>query len=808
MKSSNHTNGQGDRQGDGQAIAVVGMGVALPGASSPEEMWHLLNEPVVTFTEPGGRYRNESFWNGDPSAEDSTYVRTSGFIGERAFRPHPRVAEELRSGRLRPGQHSLIWLRHCLAQATSEVRLRDDDRCAFYLGSAGAGSQQDEETALVEAVAHGVAAAQANGTSTASGEPRGAQDRREQVRRRLRAHYVSAATRPADILPDRLAQHVAADLLPGVHEFASVDAACASALQAIDLGVHSLLSGDTSVACCGSFFSVGPRFNVLFSKLSGLSPTGDVQVFDASANGTLFSDGATMVVLKRLDRARADKDPVLGIVAGSGSSSDGAGKAIYAPNPRGQRLCLERARRASALGPEDIDWVIAHGTGTVNGDLTELSVLEENAPENGYLATSGKSVVGHAAWASGGVSFIHALLALKHGRIPAQHRFTVPSETAGESTHVRIPRASVPFRRRSGRPRTVGVSAIGFGGINSHMILQGAEAQPRTPHDGNTGRHQPLAVVAWTALLPGEPDPDGIRSVLAHGPEERHRRFPDPLTPPSFAESRLPPYALRNIDRGQQLLLRTAAKFVAEHGELWGPVRDTTGVITAQTGPSRLFMDSAVRCYARDLALHGDPADAEAMRLFLDRVRHSAPASAAGTLTGIQPNVLGARIASRYDLHGLTSNVDAADGAGDMALHVASRHLCGGRLDMALVAGLNANSGPDFAAAVERSPHHIAEGCFLVALAREPVAEEHGWPVIGRLTVGTDGLRDTSDEASPPRLPEPDGWPTYLGGDGIARVIEALELAGEPPTRTPPSRFTPRVRIEPAGISEPVSLTH
>ena len=132
-------------------------------------------------------------------------------------------------------------------------------------------------------------------------------------------------------------------LLPDGTELLMLDTACSSSLYAIDLGMKSLLLGTHDIAVCGGTFALGPRGAVLFSKLHGLSTGGAVRSLDKDADGVLFSDGAGVVVLKRLSRALADGDTVLGVLAAVGTSSDGKGKAIYAPASSGQSIAVDRA---------------------------------------------------------------------------------------------------------------------------------------------------------------------------------------------------------------------------------------------------------------------------------------------------------------------------------------------------------------------------------------------------------------------------------------------------------------------------------
>src|SRR6202040_2509340 len=103
-----------------------------------------------------------------------------------------------------------------------------------------------------------------------------------------------------------------------------------------DLGIKALSLGRHDVVCCGGAFALAPRGSILFSKLYGLSQSGEVRPLDKACDGVLFADGAGVVVLKRLTRARADGDRIMAVIKAFGSSSDGKGKALYAPSSEGQ----------------------------------------------------------------------------------------------------------------------------------------------------------------------------------------------------------------------------------------------------------------------------------------------------------------------------------------------------------------------------------------------------------------------------------------------------------------------------------------
>lgn len=731
-------------------VAVVGMGLVVPGASSPEQFWQLMRCGESIFTEPADL---AAFWSPDPDADDRGYGRVSGYID--GFVPHPRVAAELRDGLLCAPDRSVIRLRHCLAQALDGVAIARGDRGSAYFGAYVDGSRDAEESTLVHTVACGLAAHRERG---------GGAGEYARVRALLAEHY-GAAGHPASSLPDRVAARALTGLLPEGTRPRIVDAACASSLYALDLAIREVSTGAVDVACCGGYFGVGPRYNVLFAKLGGLSPRGRVAVFDEAADGTVFSDGAGVLTLKRLDRAHADGDPILGVVAGSGLSADGAGKVIHAPNPRGQRLCIRRAHRAA--GTSAVDWVVAHGTGTPAGDAVELAVLADVAADGGFWCTSVKSLIGHTGWAAGVVSVVYALLGLRHAVIPAQRPFPA-TEPAAPGRGVWIPRVPVPFPERPDRPRTVAVSAFGFGGANAHLLISDrAQSNTAEPIPLPVAPDDPIVLVGWSGELPEDPGGraclDRIAPVSIPAAPRRFGSV-DPL--PDFTQARLPPAVLRSIDRGQRLALRVAARFVADHGEIWAGLRERTGVIAAQYGPTRLSMDNLVRCYARDLESRFSEGDSAAFDEFLTRVRRRSGPSNAATLPGMFPGVLAGRVANRYDLHGPAFLIDTGRDAGVAAIDVAMRYLADRDTDVMLVLGVSANSGDDFAELIDVEPDSIGEGAYLLVLTRRAVAAERCWPVLAQLDV-------VPATAVPAQAHEGSRSPTWLAADGLADVIAA-----------------------------------
>lgn len=742
-------------------VAVVGMGIAVPEADSPGAFWNLLNEGEPVFGDPGDRYSLDAFWSADQHAEDRTYARMSGFLT--GLHPHPRLAAEIAEGRFSLRDREAVWLRHCLLQARDHLVVRDDDRHALLVGGSVVASQRLDEAIVTEAVAWNVA----QRLSACDTSPSLTDVAR--LRAEISQHFGCRTDDPGRLLPDRMIRSAAVGLLPADADAIIIDAACSSSLYSVDLGIKLLTQGRCDIAYCGGVFSVTPRYNVAFSKLGGLTRTGRVRSFDQAADGTLFSDGAAIVALKTLDRAHDDGDSVLGVIAGFGASSDGRGKAIFAANPAGQIRCVQRARDAAGLTGADIDWVICHGTGTPAGDATELDALASGAPAGGLVCASNKPLIGHTGWSAGIVSMIHALLTIEHRRIPAQHGFVMgpPGSPIGDSVVIATSEGSpADWADRDGKP-IVAVSSFGFGGTNAHMLIRGDPGR-ETARKTGPGQDR-IVLVAWSAHLPGDPDRAEIKRSISGtwtGPRDFGAVYPIP----PFEESLLPARTAHAMDRGQLMALRLAARFVAEYGELWAPVRDTTGVVAAQTSLPPGSVDNLLRCYATDLkAVFTQEDDAKALDAFLADICSATPPTGKDTLPGITPSILASRLASRYDLHGPAMLVDTGPASGHTALHVASLYLQAGDVDMALVLGVSTVTRPGLAPLIGADPAGHTEGAFLLALTRESLALEHGWTVL------------TTVDDSPPRRTEPldagsasGGYAAFLAADGLVELLRAL----------------------------------
>lgn len=259
----------------------------------------------------------------------------------------------------------------------------------------------------------------------------------------------------------------------------NVQTACSTSLVAIHMGVQSLLNGESDMIMAGGVTIELPHHQgYMYEEGEILSPDGHCRAFDVDSQGTRFGSGVGVVVLKRLEDAIADGDTVHAVILGSAINNDGSGKVNYlAPSVDGQAEAIGEAIELAGVEAETITYIEAHGTGTEIGDPIEVAALTQ-AFRHHTEATqfcgigSVKTNIGHLDTAAGVASFIKVTKALKHGVIPASLNYTAPNP--------RIDFASSPFYvngaqkvwETDGFPRRAGVSSLGVGGTNAHIILE------------------------------------------------------------------------------------------------------------------------------------------------------------------------------------------------------------------------------------------------------------------------------------------------------------------------------------------------
>lgn len=319
-----------------------------------------------------------------------------------------------------------------------------------------------------------------------------------------------------------------------------LDTGCSSSLVAVHLACGSLLRGDSDYALVGGVSVEAPDDGgYTFVPGHSVAHDGVCRPFDASATGTVGGDGAGAVLLRRLGDAVRDGDPVYGVIRGSAVNNDGSARVGYtAPGVEGHVRVIRKALAAAGVDGSEIDYVEPHGTGTRLGDAIEaIALAEALGPEGPMVAVGGlKASIGHIDVAAGLASLIKAVLAVHHGYLPATPGVSRP---IGEFDGTRL--TLVPSGRAwpdRERLRTAGVSAIGVGGTNGHIIVQEFPQIPGVPTAyGQASRiialsaHTPTALAAarerLAAHLQSRDDVrlDDVAATLASGRYAFHHRL-------------------------------------------------------------------------------------------------------------------------------------------------------------------------------------------------------------------------------------------------------------------------------------------
>nr|ASA76631.1 polyketide synthase [Pyxidicoccus sp. MCy9557] len=285
----------------------------------------------------------------------------------------------------------------------------------------------------------------------------------------------------------------------------ALNTACSSSLVAIHLACQSLLTGESEMAIAGGVYvATTPDFHIHASNALMLSPDGRCRSFAQGANGFVPGEGVGAVVLKPLEAALRDGDPIHGVIRATGTNQDGRTNGITAPSAAAQTELEVSVYEAAGCDPDTITYVEAHGSGTKLGDPIEVRALTNAfrrwTNRKAYCALgSVKTNIGHTISAAGIAGVLKVLLSLKHGAIPPSLHFDVPNE------HIDF--ANSPFfvntRLREwvptpGAPKRAAVSSFGFSGTNAHVLLEEAPARRAPPRASSEAAPQFLPLSAKT----------------------------------------------------------------------------------------------------------------------------------------------------------------------------------------------------------------------------------------------------------------------------------------------------------------------
>ena len=464
-------------------VAVIGLDSIFPDAPNLPSYWQNIYEEVDSIVDvPPSRWNIDEYYDPDPKARDKSYSKRGGFIPDIDFNPMefglpPNILEVTDVSQLL----SLVVAKRALIDAgyfdASQEKL---DRTGVTLGMVGISSKiavslfarlQSPiwQRALENVGIHGEEA--------------------EHIIEKIKAAYIEFNE---NSFPGGLGNIVAGRITNRFNLGAmncTLDAACASALAAVNLAVSELVMGRADLMLTGGVDLDNSMLTYLsFCKTPALSPGDKVRTFDESSNGMLPGEGIGMMVLKRLADAERDGDRIYAVIRGIGASSDGRYKSIYAPRAEGQAKSLRRAYEEAGFAPQTVGLIEAHGTGTPAGDPAEVESLKMVFPPAGnnkpsIALGSVKSQIGHTKAAAGAAGMIKGVLALHHKILPATLNVEKPNKKFGlDESMFYINTETRPwFRKQVDIPRRAGVSAFGFGGTNFHIVLEEYEnSQPET----------------------------------------------------------------------------------------------------------------------------------------------------------------------------------------------------------------------------------------------------------------------------------------------------------------------------------------
>ncbi|WP_233585048.1 type I polyketide synthase [Corallococcus sp. CA054B] len=677
------------------AIAVVSLGCMLPGgAKDPETYWRNIQRGISGIVDTGVSHPDQVVdFVGPAVTPDRTYTLLTGRVLDSDLVAPAGITPDRfqRYGR----EQRLLAI--ALSQAMESLRStapRAPGRIQCLLGSTADGSPEYDDALCVEA---GEALLRARGETA-----------REFSTLMREALGVTATS--SELAPHPTLQTVVSDVVGPSVSTVLLDAACASSLYAIALGMKALERGEADLVLAGGVFSPGPGNSCLFSQFKGLSAIGS-RPFDERADGVIFGEGAGVVGLMRLEDAVSAGLKVHAVIRGAGLSSDGRSSSANVPRADGQVAAMEACYAAAGVEPASIQYIEAHGTATPAGDTTELQSIGRvfGGKRKGLQLASVKALIGHVGWAAGAASVIKLCKALEHRSFPPQSHFDRPGAgLRALGPDFEVSTREQPWPENGDHPRRAATNGFGFGGTNAHLVLEeyrGGSLAPRAR--AAPPMSEELVVVAAEGMFPE------VRF------DANRMRLP--------ASVRLLPDITEDMDLTQHLGLIVASDVVKKLGA-FDSLRTGTAIVLGLEGKTCRGVEATQRVMAdstrRRLREHLQRApDSGRLLPLVDRLHAAVSAlrpSGPYTLQGMIPNVTPGRVAGVLDTKGPNFVVDA--GAGTLAASLrASRALLDSGFELVLVGSTHVKRPGETPAA--SAPE---EGMTMLAVTTAAKAEARG----------------------------------------------------------------------------------
>ncbi|MDA7501967.1 hypothetical protein N8482_01700 [Chitinophagales bacterium] len=696
-------------------IAIIGTAALFPGASTPKEFWeNLMAEKDLTghATLRDFGVDPSSIYHPEKGVEDRCYSTRGGYIRDFEFDPN---GFELSADFLRKQDKLYQWSLFTAKEALIDGGYFQDKEhlknCGLIIGNLSFPTSSSHQ--LIADIYN--RAIESN-----------IQDLLKTPDFQLKDHQQPPPDN--DVLAYTPSAMVSEALALGKTHYA-MDAACASSLYAIKMACDELTTGKADMMLAGAVSASDQLFiHMGFSIFHAYSPMDQKFVpFDKDSAGLVSSEGAGMVLLKRLDDAERDGDEILGVIGGIGLSNDGRGKFLLSPNPKGQQLAFERSYETNDISPNDTSYLECHATGTPLGDITELnSIASYFGKHNSYpLLGSVKSNMGHLLTAAGMTGLLKVLLAMQHEVIPPNINLTNPIKSDGDwKGDEGMIVNHTPWATKI---KQAGINSFGFGGTNAHMVVQNyLERKPEERIVSPLVPLLPMAIVGMDAhfgncsnlssfyhtIYNGEQQFRALpknrwKGIEEHGSILEKYGFADGLAPRGayidefeidLLRYKIQPKEAERLHPQQALLLKVTDNAIKDAGL---EEHANVAVLVAMETEQAIHQCLArwdVEWQVKDALANTDldldeEATEELIALVKKGIYHREGKTAPSEFTSFIGNLMASRISALWDFSGASFTVSCGENSVFKALEVAQNMLSLGEVDAVVVGAVDFSGG-------------------------------------------------------------------------------------------------------------------
>lgn len=700
-----------------QKIAIISTSALFPGSSTPEEFWqNLIQEKDLTghATTADFGENPESFFQAEKGTEDRCYSLRGGYIRDFQFDP---TGFELPASFLAKQDKLYQWSLYAAKEALRAGGYLDDKearaKCGLILGNLSFPTGSSHK--LISEMY--VDTMQSNLRELLDDPTLDIQTHKQ--------------ANPENGVLDYTPSEMVSEALGLQDSHYALDAACATSLYAIKLACDELVTGKSDMMLAGAVSASDQLFiHMGFSIFHAYAPRGKKFVpFDRESAGLVSSEGAGMVLLKRLEDAERDGDDILGVIGGIGLSNDGRGKFLLSPNPKGQQLAFERAYEQGNISPKNTSYLECHATGTPLGDVTELNSVADFFAQHDTkpLLGSVKSNMGHLLTAAGMTGLLKVLMAMQKGTIPPNINL---SEPLLPDTHWKDGAKLITKQTAwTETDKQGGINSFGFGGTNAHMVVQNyLKNQTQSTSTFKPVELQPMAVVGMEAYFGDCRGLDDFYATIYDG-KQHFRELPsrrwkgiennsDLLKRYGFSDGKAPrgayiddfeidllrykiqPKEAERMHPQQALMLKVADDAIKDAGLTEGQNVAVLVAMETELAIHQCLARWDVEWQVKDALKASnieltDEQEEELIKLCKSSVYFREGKTAPSEFTGFIGNLIASRVAALWDFSGPAFTVSCGEQSLFKTLEIAQNMLSQGEVDAVVVGAV------DFAGGIE-----------------------------------------------------------------------------------------------------------